>query len=98
MSYNQNNDAPVLAMLFDAYNAEQQMEHEGISAAFRSLYEAMNGMTLQDMERVIYPVCALCHEHEKQGFIDGVRIGIRLAGELSTGEWPMLFKNPSLPY
>ena len=98
MSGNRNEDAPILAMLYEAYTAEQQTECEGIRAAFHGLYEAMNGMALPDMDRVIYPVCTLCQEHEKQGFIDGVRVGIRLAGELCAAGSPMFYKNPNLPY
>ena len=43
----------------------------------------MNGMSIQDMDRVIYPVCKLCRDHEKAGFIEGIRIGILLAQEVT---------------
>lgn len=79
-----DSDTPVLGMLYEAYSAEQQQETERIRAAFVLLYEAMNGMSIQDVDRVIYPVCTLCREHEKHGFMGGVRIGIQLAREL---EW-----------
>lgn len=46
------------------------------------LYQAMNGMTLKEMDRVIYPVCTLCRNHEKAGFIYGIKIDIRLLVEL----------------
>lgn len=42
----------------------------------------MNGMSIQDMDRVIYPVCKLCRDHEKTGFIGGVKVGFWLANEL----------------
>jgi hypothetical protein len=42
----------------------------------------MNGMSLQEMDKIIYPVCTLCHDHERSGFIHGVQVGIRLAEEL----------------
>lgn len=82
MSDNQNNPAPVLSLLYEAYTAEHQTEYEGIRAAFNMLYESMNGMTLQEVDRVIYPVCTLCSRHQEQGFIDGVRVGVKLAREL----------------
>ena len=82
MSGNQNESNPILAVLYEAYTAEHQTEYEGVKAAFQSLYESMNGMTLQDMDRIIYPVCTLCREHEKHGFIDGVKVGVALAREL----------------
>ena len=42
----------------------------------------MNGMELREMDKIIYPVCKLCRDHERSGFIEGIRIGIRLAQEL----------------
>ena len=32
---------------------------------------------------VIYLVCTLCRDHEKAGFIEGIKIGIRLHQELN---------------
>lgn len=42
----------------------------------------MNGMTLKEIDRVIYPVCTLCRGHEKAGFVEGLKVGIRLKEEL----------------
>ena len=42
----------------------------------------MNGMTIREMDRVVYPVCTLCRDHERSGFAHGVRVGLRLAMEL----------------
>ena len=41
----------------------------------------MNGKTLREMDQIIYPVCTLCRDHEKTGFQEGVKVGIRLAQE-----------------
>lgn len=86
MSGNQNKTTPVLAMLYEAYSQKHQQEPEAIKAAFYTLYESMNGMTLQESDRVIYPVCTLCRRHEEQGFLDGVRVGFQLARELSSSD------------
>ena len=50
---------------------------------FRILYESMNGMTLREMDTILDPVCILCRDHQRSGFIEGVRIGIRLREELA---------------
>lgn len=96
------NDTPVLAMLYEAYSAEHQQEAEGIRAAFKSIYEAMNDQPLQEVDRIIYAVCTLCREHEQQGFVNGVRVGIQLAWELdeelSAADAPLRFKSENLPY
>ena len=42
----------------------------------------MNGKTLREMDQIIYPVCTLCRDHEKTGFQEGVKVGIRLSQEL----------------
>jgi len=42
----------------------------------------MHGMPLQEIDKVVYAVCDLCRDHELSGFIEGVKIGIRLADEV----------------
>ena len=42
----------------------------------------MNGMELREMDKIIYPVCTLCRDHEKVGFIAGIRLGVLLAQEV----------------
>ena len=41
----------------------------------------MIGKILHEMDQIIYPVCTLCRDHEKTGFQEGVKVGIRLAIE-----------------
>ena len=45
-------------------------------------YHQMNGMPLREMDKIIYPVCTLCRDYEKAGFIEGVKIGMQLSQEL----------------
>ena len=72
----------ILTLLYETYSEENRMDNDQIKANFNTLYLAMNGMTLKEMDRVIYPVCTLCREHEKTGFIEGIKVGIRLQHEL----------------
>lgn len=37
---------------------------------------------LRDMDNIVYPVCKLCRDHEKAGFIEGIRLGVLLAQEV----------------
>lgn len=30
------------------------------------------------MDKIIYPVCALCRDYEWFGFVEGIKVGIRL--------------------
>ena len=47
------------------------------------LYQQMNGMPLREMDNIVYPVCKLCRDHERAGFVEGIRLGVLLAHELS---------------
>ena len=77
------NSASVLALLYESYIELQGFENEQIKADFNDLYRAMNGMDLQEMDRVLYPICTLCRDHERSGFIHGVKVGIMLNNELN---------------
>lgn len=71
----------VLTMLYEAYSECNRLDDAQIKADFNELYRLMNGMELREMDKIIYPVCKLCRDHERSGFIEGIRIGIRLAQE-----------------
>ena len=75
--------ASVLALLYESYIELQGFEDEQIKADFNELYRAMNGIGLEEMDRVLYPVCTLCRGHERSGFIHGVQVGISLSNELN---------------
>lgn len=73
----------VLQMLYDCHNENIPYDNQQIKADFNELYQLMNGMPLREMDKIIYPVCTLCRDHEKAGFIKGIKIGIRLIYELA---------------
>lgn len=74
----------VLALLYESYNELQGFDNEQIKTDFNELYHLMNGMPIWEMDKIIYPVCTLCRDHEKAGFIEGIKIGVGLAQELTT--------------
>ena len=73
----------ILDLLYDAYNDTTGMDNEEIKADFEELYRLMNGKPLQEIDEIIYAVCTLCRDHEKAGFIEGVKVGIGLSQELA---------------
>lgn len=73
----------VLTLLYECHNENSPYDNEQIKANFNELYQLMNGMSLREMDKIIYPVCKLCRDHEKAGFVEGIKIGIRLRTELS---------------
>ena len=73
----------VLALLYEAYNETNSMDDDRIKADFDALYEAMNGIPLLEMDKIIYPVCRLCRDHQRSGFVAGIKMGVRLQEELT---------------
>ena len=75
--------ASVLTMLYEAYAESNSMDDGTIKEDFNDLYRQMNGMELREMDRIIYPVCTLCRDHQRSGFVEGVKFGIQLQMELA---------------
>ena len=73
----------VITMLYEAYAESNRMDDGTIKADFNELYHLMNGMDLREMDKIIYPVCTLCRDHQRSGFMEGVKVGIRLRTELA---------------
>ena len=77
-----NNAESILEVLFDAYNESSGFDNAAIKADFEELYRLMNGKPLKEIDEIIYAVCTLCRDHEKVGFIEGVKVGARLVNEM----------------
>lgn len=71
----------VLGMMYNCYKDQNNMETEEIKTGFEMLYALLNGRSSDETEEFIDAVCALCSEHERVGFIEGIRIDIRLVQE-----------------
>ena len=78
---NFGNDADtVLGMLCSTYyelNCNQDTDE--VKRAFDELYQSMTGKILKEKDDVIYATCRLCSLHQQTGFIDGIRLGLKLA-------------------
>lgn len=73
----------VLTLLYEAYSDCNRMDDAKIKEAFHQLYAQMNGMSLSDMDKILDPVCTLCRNHERCGFVEGGKVGVRLIQELN---------------
>ena len=71
----------LLAMLYEYYENINGLDDKIIKADFARLYQLMNGKTIREMDEIIYPVCTLCRDHQRSGFIEGIKVGIQLAIE-----------------
>ena len=45
--------------------------------------EVRHGVSLWEMDKIICPACTLCRDHEKAGFVESVKLGVRLSGEIA---------------
>ena len=82
-----DNEDSVLGILYEAYSESNALYDDEIKDDFHALYEAMHGIPLREMDKIVYPVCTLCRDHQKSGFIEGVRIGVMLYDELTGGSY-----------
>lgn len=72
----------VLTMLYETYADYNRMDDGTIKESFKERYRLMNGMTLTQMDTILDPVCTLCRDHQRSGFVEGIKIGVRLIDEL----------------
>ena len=71
----------ILEMLFSYYHECNNSDTDAMKVAFEDLYQRMHGMPLREMDRIVDAVCTLYREHEKAGFVEGVKVGIQLEAE-----------------
>ena len=81
---NFGNDAnTVLGMLCSTYyELNCNADTDEVKQAFDELYQSMTGKTLKEKDEVIYATCRLCSLHQQTGFIDGIKVGVRLVQEM----------------
>ena len=78
-----DNAESILEVLFDVYNESSGFDNAAIKADFEELYQLMHGKPLKEIDEIIYAVCTLCRDHEKEGFIEGIKVGMSLARDLN---------------
>lgn len=80
--FGDGNAQSILGMLFCHYSEFNHFDTKAIKLDFDELYAQMEKLHLGNMDKIIDIVCSLCREHEKAGFAEGVKVGIRLQQEL----------------
>ena len=83
LNYGDSDIQSILETLWNTYCQHNQLDTEQIKAGFANLYRHMKHLPLSDVDGVIDIVCSLCWEHEKAGFVEGVKVGIHLGQELT---------------
>ena len=73
----------VLELLYNTYYEHVCTDDtDEIKRAFDDLYNALSDKTLKEKDAIIDLVCNLCRLHQQSGFIDGIRVGIKLQKEI----------------
>ena len=73
----------ILEMLYSHYAAFNRMDTAEIKKNFETLYHQLTGMPLNDLDNIIDTVTTLCWQHEQSGFVEGIKVGLLLAAELT---------------
>ena len=79
-----SNDAhPILNALFRAYCESAGSDNENVQQGYDTLQQQLQRLPAQDVNTIIDTVNDLCWEHDRLGFINGFKMGMRLEQELS---------------
>ena len=79
-----DNAESILEVLFDTYNESSGFDNAAIKSDFEELYRLMNGRPLKEIDEIIYAVCTLSRDHEKAGFLEGIKTGAALARAINS--------------
>lgn len=71
----------ILEMLFCYYEDCNHLDTPEVKNAYKKLYKQLDGLSLLDTDCVIDAASVLSHEHEKMGFVEGVKVGVRMGVE-----------------
>ena len=80
--HSKNTDT-ILDALFWAYSEAACADGQAIQQYNENLNRLLNGLPAERVNTIIDTVNDLCWEHDRQGFINGFRIGMRLEQEIA---------------
>ena len=80
--YGDGDASAILDMLYCYYHECNNTDDDNVKAAFEDLYQQMHGIPLREIDRIVDAVCTLCREHERSGFVEGVKVGVLLVQEM----------------
>ena len=76
----------MLNLLFITYQDFCSLDKNGILENMKQLDDILDKLSLKDNDAVYNLTIALCTEHEKWGFLGGVRMGAKLMQEMNQQE------------
>lgn len=71
----------ILEMMFCQYEDYNPIDTPAIKDAYHQLYGHLDSLNLPDCDTIIDTACTLCYEYQKAGFVEGVKVGVRMGIE-----------------
>ena len=75
-----------LNLLYRQYMELNVMDKTGIKIKLAKVNHILEKLPLRDNDELFCLTAVLCDEHEKRGFLNGIRIGAKLMQELNKQE------------
>ena len=82
-NYPHNDVDSLLDVLYYYYTEDNPIDSALIRCQFKGFDDCLNSLTWDQHEAFFAAACNLCSSYERQGFINGIHIGLRLFKELS---------------
>ena len=79
-----SNTTSALEMLYVAYAENKECETPECNAALLALDAMLSDFPVVISNAILEKVCPICDCYERSGFIEGFKLGVHMAGELST--------------
>ena len=73
----------LLEMIYHYYTADNPIDNDYIKKQFEQMDEILCKLPLAENDRIFLLTVNLCSECEKQAFIAGLQVGVRLFAELA---------------
>ncbi len=73
----------ILEMLYYYYTTANPVDSAVIRCQFKELNDILCRLTLKENDKVFSLACNLCVAYERQAFLEGIHVGMRLFTELS---------------
>lgn len=76
----------ILEMLYYYYSLANPVDNAVIRCQFKELNDILKSLSWEDSELLFAVTGDLCVAHERQAFLDGLHVGLRLMEEIDTVE------------
>ena len=73
----------LLEMLYEKYCDWNDFNDDQTRESIRAVNERLKQLSIPEIDSVMDIVYTVCHNHQRTGFCEGIKIGIRLAKELN---------------